>query len=98
MRGHITVLAGVLVHLTLGTLYCFGNLSPYLVSFLRAHGHDSIRLVDASQIFAAATAGQGVAMFFGGLIEQAIGPRWTVLLGGWVMTQGATDRGFRGLT
>ncbi|KAI3384224.1 hypothetical protein SNEBB_007133 [Seison nebaliae] len=32
----LTLLGGFLIHLALGTVYCFGNLSPYIASYLRS--------------------------------------------------------------
>jgi MFS family permease len=89
-RGWRIVIGGVILHLTLGTLYCFGNIQTYLVSYMRAHAADSadLRKSDSTWIFTLATTGQAIAMFFGGRLEQKIGPRWTVLLGGWI-TSGA---------
>ena len=81
--GWQVVLGGILLHLTLGTLYSFGNIQTYLVSYLRAHADDShdFRYGDSTWIFTLATTGQAIAMFFGGKLEQRIGPRKTVLLG-----------------
>jgi len=87
-NGWIVVLAGMFLHFTLGTLYSFGNLSPYLTSYIRAHTDENYRYTDASWIFAASMAGQGSLMFFGGWIERKIGPRWTVILGGAIMSSG----------
>ena len=30
-------MGGFLLHLTLGTLYCFGNMNTYMTSYLRTH-------------------------------------------------------------
>ena len=38
--GWLVVAGGILLHLTLGTLYSFGNIQTYLVSYLRAHAPD----------------------------------------------------------
>eukprot|EP01047_Picozoa_sp_COSAG01_P122478 COSAG01_NODE_51339_length_355_cov_1.406250_1_plen_58_part_10 len=43
-RGWRIVTGGVILHLTLGTLYCFGNIQTYLVSYMRAHAADSADL------------------------------------------------------
>lgn len=92
-NGWIVVFAGVFLHFTLGSLYSFGNLSLYLTSYIRAHIDDTYRYSDASWIFAAAMAGQGSLMFFGGKIEQKIGPRWTIILGGAIMSAGVALTG-----
>lgn len=38
-----TLLGGVLIHLTLGTYFTFGNFSPYLTSYLREMAGSSVR-------------------------------------------------------
>ena len=35
--GVLAILGGFLLHLTLGTLYCFGNMNTYMTSYLRTH-------------------------------------------------------------
>eukprot|EP01052_Picozoa_sp_SAG31_P040816 SAG31_NODE_6014_length_2214_cov_1.825059_2_plen_200_part_00 len=69
---------------------CFSNVASYLVSFMRIHAADAedYRYADSVWIYAVATVGQACMMYNGGRIEKQIGPRYTVLLGGWVMTAG----------
>ena len=45
-------------------------------------------------IYAAAILGQASMMFVGGYINRRIGPRWTCLLGGWLMSLGVFLAGF----
>lgn len=35
--GYLSLMGGFLLHLTLGTLYCFGNMNTYMTSYLRTH-------------------------------------------------------------
>ena len=35
--GVLAILGGFILHLTLGTLYCFGNMNTYMTSYLRTH-------------------------------------------------------------
>ena len=37
LAGHLAIGGGFLLHLTLGTLYCFGNMNTYMTSYLRTH-------------------------------------------------------------
>ena len=37
LAGYLAILGGFLLHLTLGTLYCFGNMNTYMTSYLRTH-------------------------------------------------------------
>ncbi|XP_059159550.1 oxalate:formate antiporter-like [Physella acuta] len=88
-KGILVVFGGILIHLSLGTLYTFGNLNPYLTSYMRAKGTSaSLTYTECSWIFALACMGQGASMALGGLIEKRIGPKLTALLGGWCMSLG----------
>ena len=37
LAGYLAILGGFLLHLPLGTLYCFGNMNTYMTSYLRTH-------------------------------------------------------------
>ncbi|PAA93643.1 hypothetical protein BOX15_Mlig000477g2, partial [Macrostomum lignano] len=88
-KGIGAVIGGFLIHFTLGTLYTFGNMSPYVVSYMRLHSHSKwIGYPDATWIFGLSIFGQGASMAFGGLIEKRIGARLTALLGSWIMSLG----------
>ena len=43
MAGYLAILGGFLLHLTLGTLYCFGNMNTYMTSYLRTHVPGQVR-------------------------------------------------------
>ena len=89
VRGAISIMAGFLVHLSLGTLYTVGNMIPYVVSYVRERSHPSDLQSDTGAwIFALGGAGQGSSMFFGGWLEKKIGPRFSTLGGGWLMCSG----------
>ncbi len=78
-----------MVHFTLGTIYTFGNMAPYIVSYIRNQSHPSdLSDTTSSWIFACALIGQGCSMFVGGWLVSKIGPRFTTLLGGWIMSAG----------
>ncbi|KAH9498550.1 hypothetical protein Btru_007039 [Bulinus truncatus] len=88
-RGLLVVVGGMLIHLSLGTLYTFGNLNPYITSFMRSYGSaSSLTYTECTWVFALAAMGQGASMALGGLIEKRIGPKLTALLGGWCMSLG----------
>ncbi|XP_070557984.1 apicoplast pyruvate carrier 1-like isoform X2 [Ptychodera flava] len=81
-RGMVAVVGGILIHLTLGTFYTFGNLSPYLTSYIRERSKPSDLTYEmATWIFASAGVMQGSFMYFGGLLDKKIGARLTVLIG-----------------
>ena len=78
-----------MVHFTLGTIYTFGNMAPYIVSYIRNQSQpEDLTNPTSSWIFACALMGQGGAMFSGGWLVKKIGPRFTTLLGGWIMSTG----------
>ena len=89
LRGPSAIAGGCLVHLTLGTIYTFGNLAPYLVSYVRERSHPSgLHAGSGAWIYALALGGQGVSMFLGGLLERRLGPRISTLIGCGVMSTG----------
>ena len=47
--GYLSLMGGFLLHLTLGTLYCFGNMNTYMTSYLRTHVKGQVRpIIDTS--------------------------------------------------
>jgi MFS family permease len=89
IRGILVIVGGFLVHLSLGTLYTFGNIAPYIVSYIRNQSHPAgLTQGTATWLFALNLMGQGGAMFLGGWMVRKIGPRWTTLIGGWIMSLG----------
>jgi len=88
--GILSILGGFLLHLTLGTLYCFGNMNTYMTSYLRTHvpGQEHRLYSDAIWIPTLATLGQGTFMTFAGHLEERIGVRATILLGCALMSSG----------
>lgn len=88
-RGIFVVVGGILVHLSLGTLYTFGNLNPYLTSYMRWAGSaPNLKNTECTWIFAISAMGQGTIMSLSGYIQSKLGPRLTCLLGGWWMSFG----------
>ena len=89
LRAIFVVMGGFLVHFTLGTIYTFGNMAPYIVSYVRNQSHpEDLEDTTSTWVFACALIGQGGAMFFGGWLVNKIGPRFTTLLGSWIMSAG----------
>ena len=78
-----------LVHLSIGTLYTYGNLVPYIVSYVRVHSSPkTLRFTDTPYVYACQIAGQGSSMILGGLLERRFGPRLITLAGGLLMSVG----------
>ena len=63
-----TLIGSVLIHITLGSLVTFGNLSPYLTSYLREQTGSSIRYSNVIWIFAANSILFGVTSILIGII------------------------------
>ena len=86
----ISVLCGgFLIHLSLGSVYTYGNLAPYIVSYVRKRSHPTnLQFTSATFVFAAQIAGQGLSMALGGVLEKRFGPRLVSLFGGWFMSIG----------
>lgn len=86
-RFILVIVGGVIIHLSLGTVYTYGNFAPYLVSYVRAKNISAdLRYDDAAWIFAMMTLGQGFSGFLGGVLERLAGPRFTTIFGSWIMS------------
>lgn len=89
LRAVLVLIGGFLVHISLGTIYTFGNIAPYIVSYIRNQSHPAnLKQATTTWIFACALIGQGGSMFLGGILVKKIGPRWTTLIGSWLMSFG----------
>jgi MFS family permease len=89
IRGLLVIAGGFLVHLTLGTMFTFGNMAPYIVSYARNQSHPAgLTQGTASWVFAFIFTGIGSTMTLGGWMVKKMGPRWPTLIGGWVVSLG----------
>lgn len=86
-HGWKSVLGGFFIHLVLGTLYLWGNITEAVTAHLRKYD-SSITYNDTLLVYACALAGQGSFMVIGGLIEAKIGARNCCLVGGSVLIAG----------
>lgn len=86
--GIMALIGGFALHLTLGTLYCFGNLNTYMTSYLRKHVNPNIEYSDMIWIPTLATVGQGLFMTCSGHLEDRVGVRFTIMTGAVIMTSG----------
>lgn len=84
-----TAVGAVLIHLTLGTIYCAGNVSPYIVSYIHIRDDKTgVTATDEGEILAIALAIQAFSMTLGGLAIATFGPRVSAMLGGATMSLG----------
>lgn len=81
LRGYATVFGGFLIHLTLGNFFTLGNMSTYLMSYLRSRDGSSVTYSYSIWISSLMYLGQGTLMAVGGMLERRIGARWTCLIG-----------------
>ena len=81
------VLGGLCIHIVLGTLYCWGNITTFVTAYLRKYD-SSITYNDTLLVYATALGCQGLTMFLGGVLEKNIGPKYTCLVGGYLIVFG----------
>jgi len=86
--GVLALVGGFSLHLTLGTLYCFGNLNTYITSYLRKNVHPGISYNDMVWVPTLATVSQGLCMTLSGHLEERIGVQMTIALGCLIMVSG----------
>lgn len=78
-----------LFHFSIGSVYTYGNLVPYLVSYTRVHSQPSdLRNTDTLYLFALQVGGLGIGMLVGGILDKRYGPRLVSLGGGLLMSSG----------
>ena len=86
-RGWLCVFGGVVIHLVLGTLYIWGNITNAVTSYIRIY-EPGVTYNESLMVYATALAFQGATMFLGGVIERKIGAQKTCLIGGYVLVLG----------
>ena len=90
VRPLLVLFAGYLVHFSLGIGPTFGNILPYLVSYVRAESKpSSLRYTDAAYVYSCQLAGWGASTLLGGLLERRLGPRIVTLMGALLMSAGS---------
>uniref|UniRef100_A0A914PLN5 Major facilitator superfamily (MFS) profile domain-containing protein n=1 Tax=Panagrolaimus davidi TaxID=227884 RepID=A0A914PLN5_9BILA len=85
VRIIVVVAAGVLLQFTYGTVYTFGNLLPYLVSYLRWQV-DATRTSGSMIWLQSFMNGVPFSMLFGGYLERKIGARKSIFIGSLIYT------------
>ncbi|GAB6029498.1 hypothetical protein CHUAL_005252 [Chamberlinius hualienensis] len=87
-KGIAMVFGAVMVHLSLGTIYTFGNMAPYIASYYRNYLKHDIKLSDMTWIFSGLIACMGLCMTIGGILDRRIGTRLTAIIGCSIMCTG----------
>ena len=78
--GYVVLFAGVMLHLCLGSVYCWGNLTTYVTSYLRKKSPD-LHYSDTLWVYLAGPSSQAVMVFLGGYLQLHLGTRLTSFLG-----------------
>eukprot|EP00039_Didymoeca_costata_P004512 m.73788 g.73788 ORF g.73788 m.73788 type:complete len:449 (+) comp12434_c0_seq1:171-1517(+) len=79
-QGWLVCFGGFVMHLGLGTIYTWGNMTTYATSFLRKY--DSEVTFSKNLItFALMCIGQAFTMWPSGVLQRKIGPRITAIMG-----------------
>uniref|UniRef100_A0A914VPV9 Major facilitator superfamily (MFS) profile domain-containing protein n=1 Tax=Plectus sambesii TaxID=2011161 RepID=A0A914VPV9_9BILA len=79
-RSAIVITGAILIHLSLGSYHTFGNILPYMASYMKANTDVTVDIEDLVWI----PTSQGsfpFAMIVGGYLSHRIGPRACALLG-----------------
>ncbi|ROT83289.1 hypothetical protein C7M84_023524 [Penaeus vannamei] len=87
-KGIAAVIGGILIHLTLGNLYSFGNMMTYMASYMHVRVDSSIDYGNFIWVNSITTAAQGCFMVFGGLLEKKVGPKITCFVGCTLLSAG----------
>jgi len=64
----MTLFGGVLIHLSLASSHTFGNMSPYIISYLREYDGLDVRYSQAIWIFASLSISVSFSTILGGMI------------------------------
>uniref|UniRef100_A0A914WAS0 Major facilitator superfamily (MFS) profile domain-containing protein n=1 Tax=Plectus sambesii TaxID=2011161 RepID=A0A914WAS0_9BILA len=83
----IVIIGGIAINLTVGIGYTFGNMLPYIVSYLRQRV-DSSLTKGAMLWLHAASGGIPFTMLLGGYLEKRLGPRIGAICGCVLLTTG----------
>eukprot|EP00981_Chlorochromonas_danica_P011885 scaffold4338_cov183-Ochromonas_danica.AAC.9 len=86
LRGLACVVGGALAHLTLGTIYCWGNFLSYAPDYLKFFDgklHPGVQ-PDALLVIPITMVAQAIAMPFGPALTKRLGASNALLLGSWI--------------
>ena len=83
VQPFVVIFSCFVLNVVFGSYTTFGNLLPYIVSYIRERSSPSdINLTYATYVFAAQLTGLGCTMILGGVLDRFAGPRIVVLLSG----------------
>ena len=89
VRGILAVLAGFFINVTVGAFYTFGNLMPYIVSYMRNSTDPTITYSDFATVNFVFGVMNGISLALAPLVVMPhFGHRGTVLIGGLLYSVG----------
>ncbi|CAF1125637.1 unnamed protein product, partial [Brachionus calyciflorus] len=85
-----TLLGGVLIHLALGSFYTFGNMSPYITSYLREYDEIDVRFSKSVWISTSYSLFMAAGALLSGLLNSVfkINVKFTIFFGCLMMSSG----------
>ena len=81
LKGVAAVFGGFLLQFTMGAFYSFGNMSTYMVSYMRQYGSPNLTYTDFIVVQSAWGMTQGTVMPFSGFLIRIIGEKAAMTLG-----------------
>lgn len=81
MKGVMTVVGGVLIHLMIGNIYLWGNIEPYVISYFHYKGDPRAVEHNAIIIIPLSFSVQSIFNVVGSFLQQRMNPKWIMLLG-----------------
>ncbi|XP_046552611.1 oxalate:formate antiporter-like [Haliotis rubra] len=72
IRGVLTVIGGFLIHFTVGTGNIFGNINPYLTSYIRARSSSINHSLPLAALTHGVMHGAGICMAYPGAVKTAL--------------------------
>ena len=89
IQPFVVIFSCFLLNLVYGSFITFGNLLPYIVSYIRERSYpEDLRLTDTTFVFAAQMSSIGCTMILGGILDRYTGPRVVIICSGFVMSFG----------
>ena len=88
--GILVVLSGFLYLCPIGSMYSFGNMAPYVISYTRQKSADPykeiVHLSASAFFYGGVGVTEGLGSLLGGYLAEKIGPRPTAFIGALVIT------------
>lgn len=68
------MIGGILIHIANGSIYCYGVLNPYMISYLYIYNKD-VKIDDGFFFLSLGIFAQSLFVILGGFLERKLGPR-----------------------